>query len=122
MVTVPNAASAASKARFMAARSSTSASTAMARPPAASIRDFIPASRSRRRATRATAAPLAASTSAKRAPRPLDAPVTPSRNFALREKYLYEGDASEFVHDRQDVRRQDSRHCPDRLSGGRQDD
>src|SRR5499426_170517 len=63
MVTVPKACSAASKARAMAARSSTSAATATARPPV-------------RRATSATAAPAPASTSAKRTPSPLDAPVT----------------------------------------------
>src|SRR5262245_28838699 len=76
MVTSPNAASAASNARAMAARSVTSASIATARPPAALMRSTEVLRRSTRRATNATAAPFAASTSAKRAPRPLEAPVT----------------------------------------------
>jgi hypothetical protein len=76
IVTVPNARSAASNARCMAARSSTSASTAAARPPACSIRALRVASRSALRATSTTDAPFSAKTSAKRAPSPLDAPVT----------------------------------------------
>src|SRR5215469_364045 len=76
MVTVPNAFSASSNARVIALRSRTSASIAMARPPAASMRVFSAARRSMRRATSATGAPSRASTSAKRTPSPLDAPVT----------------------------------------------
>src|SRR5438876_1199225 len=75
-VTVPNAASAASNARRIAARSSTSAETATARPPFCPMRSLTAASRSARRATSATAATFAASTSAKRTPSPLEAPVT----------------------------------------------
>ncbi len=74
--TVPNAFSASSNARAIAARSITSAVIATAQPPAFSMRAFAASSRSLRRATSATAAPLAASTSANRAPSPLDAPVT----------------------------------------------
>src|SRR6516164_10014105 len=76
MVTVPNAFSASSNARVIALRSRTSAPIAMARPPAASMRVLRAASRSVRRATSATGAPSRASTSAKRTPSPLDAPVT----------------------------------------------
>src|SRR5262245_43845055 len=76
MVTVPNAFSASSNARVIALRSRTSAPIAMARPPACSMRAFTAASRSVRRATSATGAPSRASTSAKRTPSPLDAPVT----------------------------------------------
>ena len=85
MVTVPKAFSAASKARVMAARSVTSASIAIARPPAASIAFFNSLSRSVRRATSATAAPLSASARANCAPSPLEAPVT-SATRALRSK------------------------------------
>src|SRR6266852_3962885 len=76
MVTVPNAFSASSNARVIALRSRTSAPIAMARLPACSMRVFTAASRSVRRATSATGAPSRASTSAKRTPSPLDAPVT----------------------------------------------
>ncbi len=75
-VTVPNAVSAASKARVIAARSVTSAAIATALPPPCSILSLTAASRSARRAISATDAPAAASTSAKRTPSPLDAPVT----------------------------------------------
>ena len=60
----------------MLARSSTSASTAIALPPAFSMRALAFFKRSARRATSATAAPFAASTCAKRSPSPLEAPVT----------------------------------------------
>ena len=86
-VTVPNACSAASKARVMALRSSTSAGIATARPPAFSILSFTAGSRSGRRATSATAAPASASTSAKRTPRPLDAPVTSATSPVRSNKF-----------------------------------
>src|SRR4029079_8919089 len=76
MVTQPNAFSACSNAWIIPARSSTSVSTARACPPACSMRDFSVRSRSFRRATRTTAAPFSARTSAKRRPSPLEAPVT----------------------------------------------
>src|SRR5438477_5677377 len=76
MSTVPKAVSAASKARRIAARSSTSAPTAIALPPACSMRAFSACRRSMRRATSTTADPFSARTSAKRTPSPLDAPVT----------------------------------------------
>src|SRR4029079_16586389 len=82
--TVPNCFSTRSKASSMAPRSVTSASTAKALAP-----DFISsaenaASRSARRATNATAAPLSAKARANCWPRPDDAPVTSAtRPFKL---------------------------------------
>src|SRR5262245_4863594 len=76
IVTVPKAFSVASKARIMAARSVTSASAATARPPFFSISSFSALSRSTRRATSATAAPLSESARANCVPSPLEAPVT----------------------------------------------
>ena len=70
MVTVPNAFSAASNARVMAARSVTSASIAVALPPLPSISSLSALSRSTRRATSATAAPLSASALANCVPSP----------------------------------------------------
>src|ERR1700751_3760543 len=95
-VTVPKAFSAASKAPAMAWRSRTSADTVIALPPDLAICACSAVSRSARRATRTTQAPFAARVWAKRAPSPLDAPVT-SATLPLRLNSSAAVIASPFV-------------------------
>ncbi len=74
--TGPHALVAASKAAATWAGSVTSAGTATAWPPSATIRAAASSSSARRRATRATRAPAAPKATAVARPMPLDAPVT----------------------------------------------
>ena len=76
IVTVPKAFSAASKAAAIAFRSRTSADTVIALAPDFSSCACKALIRSARRATKTTDAPFSERTCAKRAPSPLEAPVT----------------------------------------------
>ncbi len=76
MSIVPNAASPAATAATRLSASVASICTAKACPPALRICAASASNRSSRRAASTTAAPCAASTCAKRAPRPEEAPVT----------------------------------------------
>ena len=76
MSTVPNSASVASTRAWQSSGRATSVRTVMARRPASSTSFRVAASRSSRRAARATSAPASARACAKATPRPEEAPVT----------------------------------------------